>query len=414
MLNKRENMMENLIFQKRRSRLMESIEPGSLVIMRGSTHQHIYSGNYRPFRQNSNFYYLTGLNEPNLMLILIKTQDRIIENLFIERTDKHTEKWDRKMLRKEEIPGLCAIDKTYYIDEVLKVLNMYITSCESIFIDESFDNFIYNKDLHKDIIQNIRRLYPSKIFYDIQKFISPLRIVKEDYEIQCIKKAIDITRQALDEVRSILKEGIAENEILGHILKVFLYNNSFATFSPIVGTGPSATILHYDKNNRKSKENELVLIDIGADWKLYSSDITRTLPISGKFTSFQKDAYQMLLEVQKFAFSIAKPGISLHELNTKVREYQRSLYTKNNFAESEEKANDIIVHNVSHYLGLDPHDYGDFHSPLKPNTVITVEPGIYIDEKELGIRIEDDIMITEDGCINLSSKIKKEIEDISI
>lgn len=404
--------MDKSLFIERRKNVIDSLEPGSLAILRGSVSQHIYSGNFRPFRQNSNFYYLTGLNEPNLIMLLLKTSNSFSEYLFIERVDSQIEKWDRKMLRKEDIPEKCGIEKTHYIDEVYKITERLAKSVCNIYIDEGHNEYIYNKDLSRDIVSHISRLFPSKVFFDIQHIISPFRLIKDEYEIECIRKAIDITKKAIDEVSSILTNGISENEILGHIVKTFLFNNSYATFSPIVASGPSATILHYDRNNRKSLENEVVLIDIGADYEFYSSDITRTLPISGKFTDLQRDAYLMLLDVQSYAFSIAKPGITLTELNKQVREYQRDIYQKNGFSASKEEAEGHIVHNISHYLGLDPHDYGDFGLFLKPGMVITIEPGIYIDEKGLGIRIEDDILITNDGNKNLSKGIIKQIHEV--
>lgn len=404
--------MDKEVFISRRSKVMEQVEPNSLVIIRGSAKLHIYSGNYRPFRQNSNFLYLTGINEPNLVLFILKTPSQVSEFIFIERPDKLTERWERKIPSKEEISEMCGVNTAHYLDEVNKVSDRLLPSAENIYIDEDFNNNIYNKDLQNDIVMNIKRLYPTKTFFDIKNIISPFRLIKEICEIDSIKKAIETTRKALDEVRSILRDGITENEILGHILKVFLYNNSYPSFSPIVGTGPSSNCLHYDKNNRKSLKNETVLIDIGSEHEFYSSDITRTFPISGRFTDFQRETYQMVLEVQEYAFSIARPGISLFDLNKKVRDFQRSLYLKNKYAETDKEAELLIAHNISHYLGLDPHDFGDFNAILQPDMVITIEPGIYMEDKGFGIRIEDDILITEEGNINLSAGIAKKLKEI--
>lgn len=404
--------MDKSTYINRRKRLMESLDNRSLAILRGSTAVHIYSGNYRPFRQNSNFYYLTGLNEPNIMLFLLKNPSGVSEFLFLERPDEHVEQWERKILKAKDASLICGIERSYYIDEAFKVLERLVPSVNNIYIDESFDQFVYNKDLSRDIVQHVRKLYPTRRFLDISGNISPLRLIKDKQEINCIKKAVEITGIALDEARQFMHEGIAENEVLGKIIQVFLSCNTYASFSPIVGSGPESTILHYDKNSRKTKKNDVILIDIGTEYQFYSSDITRTFPSCGKFTDFQRDAYQTVLDAQEFAFSIAKPGISLLDFNKEVREYQKDLYVKRGFAKDKYEAEGIIVHNISHYLGLDPHDPGDFSIPMQPGMVITVEPGIYMKEKGFGIRIEDDIMITKSGNEILSAGIKKKLRDI--
>ncbi len=404
--------MEKSVYSGRRKRLLESVEPGSIVILRGSTGIHIYSGNYRPFRQNSNFYYLTGLNEPNLILFLIKTKADTSEYLFIERADKHIEQWERKMLDNQMASEKSGIEKTFYLDEVFKISDRIVPAFDNIYIDENYSQFIYNKDTQKDIVFYLMRLYPSKNFLDIGRHINPLRLVKDEYEINCIQTAIDITKQALDKVHNNMHEGISENEILGQIMEVFLKNNTYASFSPIVGSGPESTILHYDKNNRKSAKDDVILIDIGTEYEFYSSDITRTFPSCGKFTSYQREAYLAVIEAQEYALSIARKGISLTDLNKEVREFQKLLYAKLGFASSEKGADEIIIHNISHYLGLDPHDPGDFNLPLKPGMVITIEPGIYLREKGFGIRVEDDIAITDSGNRVLSGAIMKKPDDI--
>jgi len=265
----------------------------------------------------------------------------------------------------------------------------------------------------KQIAQEIQRLFPYVRIKDVSTKIAELRTIKDEEEIYNIKKAIEITREGILNIIKNSKSGMYEYELEAYFDFSLRKNGvkDFA-FKPIVASGPNSTILHYSANNRKTQEGDLVLLDLGAQYNYYSGDISRTFPITRQFSPRQAEIYQIVLDTQKEVQSQAKPGLTLFELNEIAKKSLAESCKKIGLIKTDEELSKYYFHSVSHFLGLDTHDVGDRNMPLKPGMVITNEPGLYIEEEGIGVRIEDDLLITQNGCENLAREIPKEIEEI--
>ena len=272
-----------------------------------------------------------------------------------------------------------------------------------------------NSPLNKEqsFVRQIRDRFPKILFDDLSKIILPLRTVKEKWEIKQIQKAIDITGKGIKQIYKKARAGMMEFELEAifnyEITKTGLRHLGFKS---IIAAGKNAATLHYESNNSKIGKNDLVLLDVGASYNNYSADISRTFPVSGKFTDRQKAVYEEVWNVQKAIIKMIKPGIGLKELNKKTVELISKALIKLKLIKDKKNYKKYYMHSISHHLGMDTHDIGKRDSILKAGNVITVEPGIYIPEESIGVRIEDDILVTKDGYKNLSENIPKEIEEI--
>ncbi len=245
--------------------------------------------------------------------------------------------------------------------------------------------------------RDVRDRYPHVEIRDLRPIVDSLRLVKDEKEIAHLRRAIALTGAALEEAATLLRTGVAEHELQAAVERRFRAEGAAGpAFPSIVASGPNATVLHYRDNNRRSEKGELVLLDVGARWKHYCADISRTFPTGGKFTPRQREIYALVYGAQQKAFEKVRPGATVEEVDKAARDYlEEKGYAK------------YFLHNTSHYLGLDAHDAGDYKTPLAPGVVLTVEPGIYIDEEGIGIRIKDCVLVTEDGCEILSDFVPR-------
>jgi len=428
---------EEDVFVRRRQRLMEKMD-GGLAILRSE-------------ENTSDFYYLTGLAEPNAAILLIPGEEEEYV-MFIQPTSPVRELWTGKHPGLEEAERVFGADKAYPVNEFDKVLNRYLRGKSRIYL--SFND----KELYDKVIPMLRSPYGSepKQIIDPRLFIHEMRLVKDEKEIELMKKAADITCDALIEVMKAVKPGMYEHEIQAIIEYIFRKNGAQGPgFPSIIGSGPNATILHYEANNRQTEDGDLLLMDVGAEFGHYKSDITRTIPVSGRFTQTQKEIYEVVLQAQKEAIKIAGPGVGIYEINNRGVEVIKEGLLKLGLITDKDSGwqhRPWLMYNISHWVGLDVHDVGG-RGPddgqgrrFVPGMVFTVEPGLYIREDTLenlpgmigrlgiekdeledfisrvrsavkkyaniGVRIEDDILITETGYEVLSSKVPKEIEAI--
>ena len=369
--------------------------------------------NLRKFSQDNNFLYFTGLNIPNAILILIKSSDNVQEMLFIERGIPEREVWDGKKMTKDEAQEISEIGRVLYLDEYDATLSMW---CPMLNIIHANIGFValdqpLNYALYR--LEPLRIRFPQIQIADVTPLISPLRKVKDDWEIEQLQKAIDITGAGILDIVQQARASMYEYEL--EAMLFYRMQRSGAHhwgFAPIIASGINAATLHYGQNNCRIEEGQLVLMDVGAAYSNYSADITRCFPVSPSFSERQKQIYQLVLDAQKEIIEMIRPGVSLMDLQVKTRELLAESALAIGLIKDLDEITKYYMHGVSHFLGMDTHDLGGRNAILEEGNVITVEPGIYIPEENLGVRIEDDVLVTKDGHRVLSHNIPKEISEI--
>jgi Xaa-Pro aminopeptidase len=366
------------------------------------------SDQFFPFQVNKNFHYLTGLNIPNQLLVLVKTTETSVL-LFAEKRSALKEKWDGSLPSFDSLlkkTNILTIKDIKTVDEYLKNLFLSNPNISNLYLEKKSQ--IFMNSFENKLISNIQSQYILKTNHDYNNLFKDMRTIKEEKEIHKIKKAIDISKSIFQNILNNLKSIKGENELHGLVLDQLHKNHSNEAFETIVASGKNALTLHYVENSDDFKGNELVLIDFGSTYDEYNSDITRTVPVNGTFSERQKILYDIVLSVNKDIIKWVKPGISLLEFKEKGKTLLSKKLLENKIISKLEDVSEYYYHGLGHHLGLDVHDVCNNEMIIKPGMVLTVEPGIYIKEESIGIRIEDDILITEEGSINLSERIPKE------
>lgn len=369
--------------------------------------------NLRKFSQDNNFLYFTGLNIPNAILVLIKSADAVQEMLFIERGIPEREVWDGKKMTKDEAQEISEIRRVLYLDEYDATMSMWCPMLNKIHANIGFVALDQPLNYALYRLEPLRIRFPQIQIADITPLITPLRKVKDAWEIEQMQKAIDITGEGILDIIRQARASMYEYEL--EAMLFYRMQRSGAHhwgFAPIIASGINAATLHYGQNNCRIEEGQLVLMDVGAAYNNYSADITRCFPVSESFSDRQKQIYQLVLDVQKEIIEMIKPGVSLMDLQVRTRELLAESALAIGLIKDLDEITRYYMHGVSHFLGLDTHDLGGRNAILEAGNVITVEPGIYIPEENLGVRIEDDVLVTESGNHVLSHNIPKEISEI--
>lgn len=403
--------MDKQFFTSNRKELFELLPDKSIAVFSATVSD---SGNLPvDFEQNANFFYLTGLKAANAQLILAKHGKASQPMIFIERNIPEMEVWIGKKLSKEEIKEISGVEKVFYIDEFPSVFHNIVLTSQVCFYDHHANKIGANLTDSLYQIKEITAHYPALKILHPGPFLTQLRSIKKKYEIEEMQEAIRITHHAIINLMKNTKPGIMEYELEAYFRFECVKNNAKQmAFFPIIASGKNATILHYEKNNCKVGQDDLVLVDVGAKWNEYCADITRTFPANGTFSARQKEVYEEVLQINKAIIKIVKPGLSLKDLQDETIKLMKIALKKLNLIKKDDEFKKYYMHGVSHMLGLAAHDLADRSKTLGVGTVITVEPGIYIPEEGIGVRIEDDILVTKDGYENLSKDIPKEISDI--
>ena len=399
--------MNKEFYIKSRERVANLLPDNSaLILFAGKDIRESEDQSYE-FCVNRNFYYLTGVNEQNDILVMLKKDNKVDVMMFINEYDELFAKWNGRKMFPEEITNISGIDNIRYLKAFNDFLNE-IKNSYSLYLDIKPN--LFDEPLGQE--QKLVKEFELNVT-DCHDLIAKCRMVKQPEEIDEIKKAIHVTWQGIKALMDNIKPGLYEYQVESYFDQQIKFNGaSGIAFKTIAASGVNGCVLHYHSNNTMINDNELVLFDLGAEYDLYKSDITRTIPSNGKFTERQKLIYNTVLNGQKLVFSHIKPGITTKELNQILINYYKVELRKIGLIEKDEDVFKYYFHGVSHHLGLDTHDVALREEPLTAGCVITVEPGLYILEEGLGIRIEDDALVTEDGVINLSSEIIKEISDI--
>lgn len=406
--------MDKRFYIGNRKSLINSIEDDKCIIM-------VSSGNLinksadedYDFQVNTNFYYLTGITQPNVHLLLIKDGKDYSEILFIDEYDENHEKWVGHRLTKKEVSEICGIklNDIDYIPNFENRLGKILNGYKVLYLDlEEKDN---QTTFGFSIKNNITKSASDYIIKDIYINIIKLRSVKQSCEVTALKKAISVTNKGIKALMKASKPNIYEYEleaVFDFAIKV--NENKKHSFKTIAASGKNATTLHYSANNCKIKNNDLILFDLGAKEEEYCADITRTFPANGKFTPLQKTIYQIVLNANKKVEQVAKAGMYLDELQEIcIKELTQGCLDAKLIKDPGE-IKKYYFHSVSHSIGLDTHDPSMRKEKFPVGMVISNEPGLYFPEYNIGIRIEDDLLLLKDKAVNLSKNIIKEIEDI--
>lgn len=407
--------MESSFFINNRKKLYNEMRDNSITILfSGKAPKKLGDENYS-FTPLRNFYYMTGLDRQNMIVILYKKGDNFETTAFIERYDEVKAKWVGAVMLPEEVTKISGIKNIAYIDEFNELFAsiMFNKRIEAVYMDfENRDFCITGESFN--LADKIKGSYPYIKFISVHNIIAEFRMIKEDCEIENIEKAIDITKKGIYAMMSNSKAGMYEYEIEAYFDFELKRNGvkDFA-FKSIAARGKNGTVLHYSDNNCKTQDNQLILFDVGAQWQYYNGDITRTFPVNGKFTKRQKEIYNIVLEGQSKVINAIKPNMEFKRLNEILKEHYAMELNKIGLIKNADEVSKYYYHGVSHMLGLETHDVGRHNEGLlQEGMVFTVEPGLYIPEEEIGIRIEDNIVVTKEGCRVLSKDIIRTVDEI--
>ncbi|XMB87427.1 aminopeptidase P family protein [Mycoplasmatota bacterium WC44] len=411
--------MNNNNFINNREKLFERICDNSLVVMFAGIEKHKTADQYFDFEPNRNFFYLTGISRDNMVLVMRKGEKNETY-LFIEENTELKAKWDGARMSKEEASELSGIE------------------VKNIRYLEAFDNFFQAmmgvsrlgskpaEFLHLDILRSkgnehqetfefsrkVKDLYPELQVKNVNIELGYLRMFKSDAEVEEIQKAVDFTNEGILNLMRNAEPGLYEYQIESFYKQSLMFNNTTESFQTIAASGVNATTLHYVDNNAKVEDNTLCLFDLGSISNNYCSDITRTFPANGKFTDRQRAIYEIVLKANKESINYVKPGVTWTEINKFAKDILIKGLKDLGIIKEDSEISKYYYHGLGHFLGLDVHDVGIYSEPLSEGMVLTIEPGLYIAEEKIGIRIEDDILVTKDGFVNLSADIIKEVHDI--
>lgn len=403
------------LFEAHRSALEGFLEVGDMAILFSGKAPKSTADAHYSFLPNKNFYYFTGCTQEHFVLAMLKMDKGMDCTLFIEKPDYDVEKWVGRKLTKESATEISGILDVQYLDQYISHIgrNVYNGKVQRLLLDLEKMGWDEQDSPAGTFAGEFSKRYPFVAIKSLHFILSELRVLKSEEEIAFIQKAIDITHKGLEGVLTMLRPEVLEYQIEA----TFAYHTRMngaerCAFETIAASGEDAVILHYVENSKKVKDGDLVLLDLGAQYKQYSADISRTYPVNGKFSDRQKQIYNIVLKAQEAVIEAIKPGVPFEALNKICQEsLTESLMVIGLIKEASELSK-YYYHGVSHYLGLDVHDIGSRNGLLKSGMILTVEPGLYIAEEGIGIRIEDDILITDDGNINLSLAIPKSVEEI--
>jgi len=415
-LEKLEKRYKEMNYKKRRDEVLSKMEKNSVLVLYSGVRHHVSADEYAPFEANRNFFYLTGIRRENMMLILDNATEEPTETLLIEEADPDRERWMGKKMTVDEAKAQAQVEKVGFIDTEKGIINRMLTR-EDVYT-VYFDTYRHDIDDLEDYnmmkAREFAQKYPGVRVKDCAPIIAEMRMQKDEDEVSLIREAIKLTDGGLKNLMSHLQPGQMEYQAQADFEYMIRYNGAEGTaFPTIAGSGANGTMLHYDTNLDICEDGSLLLMDLGAKYRGYCADITRTYPVNGTYTERQRQVYDIVLAANREVAKTAKPGMTLKELNEIAKKVLAAGCMKLGLIEKEDEIDTYYMHGVSHHLGIDVHDVtAACNETLQPGAIITDEPGLYIDEWEIGIRIEDDLLITENGCECLSEAIIRDPDEI--
>jgi Xaa-Pro aminopeptidase len=418
--------ISNDLFTINRKNFVSRIKSNSLAIFHSNDEFPRNGDQTFTFKQNADFFYLTGIDQEQSILVLYPDCPNPLyrEVLFLRQTNEHIAVWEGHKYTKEEAKDASGISQVYWLHELDAILHSIINYADNIYINTNENDRYSHTVPYRDIrmYEEMRRKYPLHHYERSAVILRELRAVKSGIEVELTKKACNITRDAFVRVLKFVKPGVTEYEIEAELTHEFLKQRATGNaYSPIIASGANANVLHYIDNNQVCKDGDLLLMDFGAEYANYNADMTRTIPVNGRFTKRQRDVYDAVLRVMKGAVKIIRNGILLSDYHEEVGKMMtEELIVLNLLKKSDVDKQDpkmplykkYFMHGTSHHLGLDVHDFASRYRPFEVGNILTCEPGIYIPEEGFGIRLENDILITRDGNVDLMADIPLEAEHI--
>ena len=414
------------LFILNRKNFVSRLEHKSMAIFNANDEQ-LRSGDQNfAFKQNPDLFYLSGIDQEQTILILFPDCPNPIyrEVLFLRQTNEHIKVWEGHKYTKEEAKKVSGVEQVFWLDEFWTVLQSIIHYAENIYLNTNENDRSVFEVPYRDLrfIQQLKERYPLHHYRRSALILRDLRPVKSEIEVQLTKKACEITRDAFVRVLKFTKPGVSEYEIEAEIIHEFIRQRATGhAYNPIIASGPNANILHYNDNNQVCKAGDVILFDFGAEYANYNADMSRSIPVSGRFSPRQKDVYNAVLRVMRAATKMLVAGTIWNEYHDEVGRIMEAeliglgLLDKQAVAK-QNPANPLykkyFMHGTSHHLGIDVHDFASRYKAFEVGNILTCEPGIYIPEEGLGIRIENNILITKNGNIDLMADIPVEVEEL--
>lgn len=414
------------LFINNRRRFIKAMKPNSIAIFPANpvfpeNGDEIYS--YKP---NADVVWLSGVVQEKTMVILYpdNADASAREVLVVQRPNELLEKWNGHLLRKDEATAISGIQNVQYVDNIEAQLHVWMHHADTVYLNTNENDRLNTELFRGDLlfVHDFMKRYPLHNYERAAKIMKEVRAIKTKEEVEVTKIAIDITRKAFDRVLKFVKPGVMEYEIEAEITHEFLRNRATGhAYGCIIASGDRARVLHYVDNNQECKSGELLLMDFGAEYGNYNADLSRTIPVNGKFTKRQKEVYNACLAVHNYCVSILKPGINYADYINKVNaEMEKQLIKIGLISKTDIKNQDPVnpawrkyfYHGIGHHLGIDVHDVGTRNQPVKEGMLFTIEPGIYIEEEQMGIRIENNYWLTKTGNIDLFKGIPITVEEI--
>jgi len=418
--------LDTKLFIDNRKRFVASMRPNSMAIFVSNDEIPSNGDALHAFKQNTDLYWLTGVEQEDSMVILFPNcpDPKYKEVLVLVRPNELKEKWDGKRLRANEATTISGIKTIIWLDSIEALLQTWVHLADIIYLDSNENDrkasLIQTREYR--FISEMKARYPLHQYDRAAKIMKEVRGIKSKAEVAVLQKAIDITDKTFRRLLKFVKPGVMEYEIEAEIFHSFLSQRATGpAYGSIIASGDRARTLHYVSNNQECKNGELILMDFGAEYGGYCADLTRTIPVNGKFSARQKVVYNACLHLHNYAKSILKPGISIVDYTEKIGDEATNQFVKIGLITKADVKNEdaenrayrkYLYHGISHHLGVDVHDLGTRTAPIKAGMVFTIEPGIYIEEEQMGVRIENNFWITKNGNIDLMKNIPITIEEI--
>ncbi|MCF1190585.1 aminopeptidase P family protein [Mangrovimonas sp. AS39] len=419
--------IDSQLFVRNRKKFTSEMKPNSLAVFNSNDIYPIGADSTMPFQQDRNIFYLSGVDQEESILVLFPDcpKENHREILFLRETNDHIAVWEGEKLTKEKALETSGIKTVYWLSEFERIFKELMSQSETVYINtnEHYRASIETQTREDRFNKWLKEKFPAHSVAKSNPILQRLRSVKDPVEIALIQEACDITEKAFRRVLGFVKPGVWEYEIEAEMMHEFLRNRSkgFA-YTPIIASGNNANVLHYIENNKQCQDGDLILFDTAAEYANYSSDLSRTIPVNGKFTDRQKAVYNAVLRVKDEATKLLVPGTLWADYHVEVGKIMTSELLGLGLLDKADVQNEnpdwpaykkYFMHGTSHHMGLDTHDYGILTEPMKANMVFTVEPGIYIPDEGFGIRLEDDVVVQEKGePLNLMKNIPIEAEEI--
>lgn len=419
--------IDKSLFIHNRKNFTAQMKPNALAVFNSNDIYPIGADSTIPFQQDRNIYYLSGVDQEESILVIFPDapKDKHKEILFLKETNEHIAVWEGEKLTKEKAFETSGIKTVYWLKDFHKIFHELMSQSDMVYINTN-EHYRANHDTktREDRFNSwLKENYPAHQVAKSNPILQRLRSVKHDLELEVMQQACNITEKAFRRILSYTKPDVWEYELEAEILHEFIKNRSrgFA-YTPIIASGNNANVLHYIENKDQCKASELILFDVGAEYANYSSDMTRTIPVSGRFTKRQKEVYNAVNKVKKEATKMLVPGVMWDEYHVEVGKLMTSELLDLKLLDKADVQNEdpdwpaykkYFMHGTSHHIGLDTHDYGLLYEPIQANQVFTVEPGIYLPDEGFGIRLEDDVVVQESGePFNLMRNIPIEADEI--